>query len=372
MLALYDTVAEPLPRPSTLAAARAADYITFTSSSTVRFYLESGEIGPATRIASIGPVTSRTLREHGLEPDVEADGPRHRRPGRGNPGRRAAAVASRRCSVGLLSVITFLSDYGYTDEFVGVCHGVLATWCPQAKVIDITHGIRRHDIRAGAVALRGAVPYMPPGVHLAVVDPDVGRPDRRAVAVRTAARNHLLVGPDNGLLALAADRLGGVVEAIDIGDSPYRLDPVCATFHGRDIFSPVAAALASGAKLEETGQPFDPPSSSGSTSSDRGSTVTGSSLRSVTIDQFGNVELNVDHEQIAEFGLRVGMAVELTVNGDDRSPRTTATRSPTHGAIRCWSTRTPRTQLAVAVNHGSAAAAARHRAATPSFALRIA
>jgi S-adenosylmethionine hydrolase len=231
---------------------------------------------------------------------------------------------------------------------------VLATWCPNAHVIDITHGIRRHDIRAGAVALRGAVGYMPPGVHMAIVDPDVGRPSRRAVALRTAARNHLLVGPDNGLLALAAARLGGVIDAIDIGDSAYRLDPVCATFHGRDIFSPVAAALASGAKLEETGQPFDPAKLK--KIDVQRPRIDGDQMiaQVLTIDQFGNIELNVDHNQIAEFGLRVGMAVELNVEGE------------TFAANYCYAFADARRdallvyedaqqQLAIAVNHGSAA-----------------
>jgi hypothetical protein len=235
-----------------------------------------------------------------------------------------------------------------------VCHGVLATWCPQAKVIDITHGIRRHDIRAGAVALRGAVPYMPPGVHLAVVDPDVGRPARRAVAVRTAARNHLLVGPDNGLLALAAARLGGVVEAIDIGDSPYRLDPVCATFHGRDIFSPVAAALASGAKLEETGQPFDPAKLK--TIDVQRPRIDGDRLvaQVLTIDQFGNVELNVDHAQIVDFGLKLGMAVELSVDGVNATANFCAAFADARkDSLLVYED--AQAQLAVAVNHGSAA-----------------
>jgi S-adenosyl-L-methionine hydrolase (adenosine-forming) len=231
---------------------------------------------------------------------------------------------------------------------------VLATWCPQAHVIDITHGIRRHDIRAGAVALRGAVPYMPPGVHLAIVDPDVGRPARRAVAVRTAARNHLLVGPDNGLLALAATRLGGAVEAIDIGDSPYRLDPVCATFHGRDIFSPVAAALASGAKLSETGQPFD--AAQLKKIDVQRPRIDGAELvaQVLTIDQFGNVELNVDHEQIVEFGLKLGLAVEVIVNGAQFPANVCAAFADARrDSLLVYED--AQQQLAVAVNRGSAA-----------------
>jgi len=221
-------------------------------------------------------------------------------------------------------------------------------------VIDITHGIHRHDIRAGAVALRGAVPYMPPGVHLAVVDPDVGRPSRRAVAIRTAARNHLLVGPDNGLLALAAARLGGAVEAIDIGDSPYRLDPVCATFHGRDIFSPVAAALASGAKLIETGQPFDPAKLKTIDLQRPRIDSDGLVAQVLTIDQFGNVELNVDHPQIVEFGLKLGMALRVTVDGERfAASYCRAFADARRDALLVYED--AREQLAVAVNHGSAA-----------------
>src|SRR5207244_4090025 len=158
---------------------------------------------------------------------------RHRRRDRSDPRRR------RR----LMPTVTFLSDYGYEDEFVGVCHGVIARICPDARVIDITHGIPRHDVRSAALVLRNTLPYMPPGVHLAVVDPEVGA-ERRAVAVRTAADagpERLLVGPDNGLLALAADGMGGAVEAVDVGRSAWRLEPVSATFHGRDMFAPVAA-----------------------------------------------------------------------------------------------------------------------------------
>jgi S-adenosylmethionine hydrolase len=146
--------------------------------------------------------------------------------------------------------VTFASDYGHQDEFVGVCHGVLVGLAPMARVIDVTHGIPRHDVRFGAIVLRNALPFMPAGVHLAVVDPEVGG-HRRAVAVRCADETQLLVGPDNGLLRLAAERFGGIVEAVDIGQSPWRLQPVSATFHGRDIFGPVAAHLARGERPTE-------------------------------------------------------------------------------------------------------------------------
>ena len=152
--------------------------------------------------------------------------------------------------------ITFLSDYGLADEFVGVVHGVIAGICPDARVIDVTHGIPRHDVRAGATVLERALPYLPAGVHLAVVDPDVGA-QRRAVALRTAGEGRLLVGPDNGLLTPAAERFGGVGEAVEISASPWRLEPVSATFHGRDIFAPVSAALADGAALSAVGERID-------------------------------------------------------------------------------------------------------------------
>src|SRR5919107_1326696 len=154
-------------------------------------------------------------------------------------------------------IVTFLSDYGYEDDFVGVCHAVIARLAPDARIIDLSHGLPRHQVRPAALALRNALPYTPPGVHLAVVDPEVGA-ERRAVALRTAEDDRLLVGPDNGLLLPAAERFGGVVEAVEISSSPWRLEPVSATFHGRDLFAPVAARLALGEALADAGTPMSP------------------------------------------------------------------------------------------------------------------
>ena len=112
-----------------------------------------------------------------------------------------------------MAVVTFLSDYGLSDDFVGVCHGVIARIAPDARVIDISHGIARHEVRSGALMLRRSLHYMPPGVHLAVVDPGVGS-ERRAIALRCAGdEQRVLVGPDNGLLTLAAEHFGGIAEA---------------------------------------------------------------------------------------------------------------------------------------------------------------
>jgi S-adenosylmethionine hydrolase len=153
--------------------------------------------------------------------------------------------------------ITFLSDYGLADEFVGVVHAVIARTCPEARVIDLSHGIPRHGVRAGALMLARALPFTPAGVHLAVVDPEVGA-RRRAVALRTEEEDRLLVGPDNGLLVPAAERFGGVREVVELSASPWRLRPMSATFHGRDLFAPVAARLAAGEPLAAAGAPLEP------------------------------------------------------------------------------------------------------------------
>jgi hypothetical protein len=124
-------------------------------------------------------------------------------------------------------------------------------------VVHLGHGVPPQDVRTGARRLARALPFLPAGVHLAVVDPGVGGL-RRAVALRTAEQERLLVGPDNGLLPEAADRFGGAAEAVEISASRWRLEPVSATFHGRDLFAPVAGRLAAGAPLADAGVPLDP------------------------------------------------------------------------------------------------------------------
>jgi S-adenosylmethionine hydrolase len=205
--------------------------------------------------------------------------------------------------------ITFLSDYGYEDEFAGVCRAVIAQIVPGAPVIDLTHGIPRQEVRQGAIALANALPSCPPGVHLAVVDPGVGSA-RRAVAVETG-ESRFLVGPDNGLLSRALDRLGGPRGAVELSRSPFRLEPVSATFHGRDLFAPVAAHLSLGARLEEAGEPIDP-----------GSLVTlelpapaiGTDevvATAIHTDGYGNVTLNLDGSMLADGPLTEGERLEV-------------------------------------------------------------
>jgi S-adenosyl-L-methionine hydrolase (adenosine-forming) len=214
--------------------------------------------------------------------------------------------------------ITFLSDYGLTDEFVGVVHAVIAKIAPDARVIDLSHGIGRQDVLGGALILARALPYAPAGVHLAVVDPEVGA-RRRAVALRTVEEDRLLVGPDNGLLMPAAERFGGVLEAVEISASPWRLEPVSATFHGRDLFAPVAARLAAGGELAEAGTPLEPdelvridlPLAA----------VEAGALEALvtSTDSFGNVILGAVADDLAAADLRLGQPIAVRV-GSRRVP----------------------------------------------------
>jgi S-adenosyl-L-methionine hydrolase (adenosine-forming) len=201
--------------------------------------------------------------------------------------------------------ITFLSDYGLTDEFVGVVHGVIARLCPEARVVDLSHGVPRQDVRAGAATLARALSYLPAGVHLAVVDPEVGA-RRRAVALRTTDDDRLLVGPDNGLLLSAAERFGGVAEAVEISASPWRLEPVSATFHGRDVFAPVAARLACGAALAEAGAPLEPAELVALETTQPRQEAGALVAHVIASDTYGNAVLDATHEDLLASGLRLG------------------------------------------------------------------
>jgi S-adenosylmethionine hydrolase len=250
-------------------------------------------------------------------------------------------------------VITFLSDYGHRDEFVGVCHAVIARRCARALVIDLGHGIARHDVRAGALALRAALPFTPAGVHLAVVDPGVGG-ERRAVALRTVEGGRLLVGPDNGLLTIAAETFGGIAEAVDIGDSPECLRPISATFHGRDVFAPVAAALADGVALDALGEPLaiDTLEVLELPRAHRHAELLVAHV--LTIDAFGNVSLDATPELAAAAGLAQGS--DLVVQSAAGS--TPGTLGRTFGDVppgELLAYGDARGTLALAVNGGSAA-----------------
>jgi S-adenosylmethionine hydrolase len=215
-------------------------------------------------------------------------------------------------------VIAFLSDYGLGDEFVGVCHAVIARRCPPARVIDLTHSIPRHDVLAGAVVLRATLPYLPDAIILAVVDPGVGAGGargRRAVAVRTIEQQRLLVGPDNGLLMPICERLGGIGEAFEIGHSRERLEPTSATFHGRDIFAPVAAALADGEPLDSLGEPLDPTELRRLEIPVAVMRGDGLELHVLHHDTFGNLILDGQIDELAQIGVAVGDEVEIRASG---------------------------------------------------------
>lgn len=250
-------------------------------------------------------------------------------------------------------VITFLTDYGETSEFPGVCRGVIQRVCPGATVVDITHAIGRHDVRHGALVLRNSMPYMPEAVHLAVVDPQVGT-ERRAVAIR-CADGSVLVGPDNGLLSLAAEAAGGVVEAVDVSRSRHRLEPVSATFHGRDLFAPVAAALAGGAALAEAGDPLaveDLTILELPRPRREGDVVIAHVLLT---DVYGNVTLDLRHEDLPDTGLAFGRALEVSAGGRSRRATFTGTFADVPaGELLLYEDATR--MLALAVNRGDASA----------------
>jgi hypothetical protein len=249
-------------------------------------------------------------------------------------------------------IVTLLTDYGRDDDFVGVCHGVIRGIHPDAEIVDITHGIERYAVRQGALVLRNTLPYMPVGVHVAVVDPQVGT-ERRAIALRTGD-GRMLVGPDNGLLSLAWERCEGVEQAVDITRSPHRLEPVSATFHGRDIFAPVAAHLAAGAELADAGDPLDPESLTRvelpEPHDEDGAVV----AHALVIDHFGNVGLNVDHDRLAGTGMTLGGRVAVEAGGERylaTYAQTFADVSPGELLVYQDAYRT----LALAINRGDAA-----------------
>src|SRR5881227_3235162 len=192
--------------------------------------------------------------------------------------------------------ITFLTDFGLEDDFVGTCHGVIKRIAPDAHIIDITHGVPPQGVLQGALTLANSLPFMPAGVHLAVVDPGVGGA-RRALALRDA-QGRLHVGPDNGLLIPAAEKLGGIVEARELANPEYALESVSRTFHGRDLFAPAAAHLALGVPLEELGPPIAPDALArlDLPRPEVGSTRIHSTV--ISIDRFGNVQLNLEREHL--------------------------------------------------------------------------
>lgn len=219
--------------------------------------------------------------------------------------------------------VTFLSDYGHEDVFVGVCKGVIAQRAPHVRILDVCHLIAPQDVEQGAYQLAGAMPFLPVAVHLVMVDPHEQKLTR-GIVVRTEAGD-MLVGPDNGVLSLAWAARGGVEQVVEIGNRSLWLERVHATFRGRDVFSPVAAHLAAGGDLDDVGP-----------------TLAADDLMRVhvrealvdddhvhaeirAIDHFGNVALNVSRSDLEAAGITLGDAVELRCNGRSLGVRFTHT-----------------------------------------------
>ena len=199
--------------------------------------------------------------------------------------------------------LSFLTDYGLDDGFVAACHGVAARIAPHASIIDVTHLIPPGDVRRGAAVLAQTVPYLPPAVHVAVVDPGVGTA-RRGVAV--AAGDSVFVGPDNGLLSWAVTASGGAARAFSLTNRDLWLAGVAATFHGRDIFMPVAAHLADGTELATTGTKIDVADLVTLPVPERTIRDSVAAGEVLTVDRFGNVQLTITAADAAEIGLKPG------------------------------------------------------------------
>jgi S-adenosylmethionine hydrolase len=252
--------------------------------------------------------------------------------------------------------MTLTTDYGLSDGYAAVLHGVVGQRAPWVRTVDITHLVPPGDVARAAAVLAQCVRYFPPAVHLAVVDPGVGTA-RRAIAVQT--RDGMLVGPDNGLLPAAADALGGAVLAVHLTNPAWFAPVVSRTFHGRDVFAPVAARLAAGAPLTQAGAQLDP---TALVRLPEPAWHTGDGYLQaevLTVDQYGNVQLSAPGSALADLGDRLAAGGLRAVRGG-----TFADASPGDLVVYVDSA----DRVAIAINGGRAAAAL---AVSPGDALRI-
>jgi S-adenosylmethionine hydrolase len=211
--------------------------------------------------------------------------------------------------------ITFLTDFGLEDDFVGTCHGVIKRIAPDAEIIDVTHGIAPQSVLQGALVLANTLPFLPEGVHLAVVDPGVGT-ERRALALR-GGNGRLFVGPDNGLLIPAAEKFGGIEAAHEVTNRELALQPISATFHGRDVFAPAAAHLARGADLAELGTEVELPSLVRLELPQPDVSERRIRATCLYVDRFGNMQLNLNRGHLERLGVEPGRQVEIEHTGDN-------------------------------------------------------
>jgi S-adenosylmethionine hydrolase len=199
------------------------------------------------------------------------------------------------------STISFLSDYGHADEFVGIVHSVIRTLAPEVAVIDVTHEVAAHDVRAGGLALARSAQYLAPGVVLAVVDPGVGS-ERRGVAVEVGDGASVLVGPDNGLLAPAVALVGGATRVVELTSLEHRLEAPGPTFDGRDVFAPAAAHLCLGVPLDALGPEVDPATLRPGVLPLPQPEAEGLGTEVLWVDRYGNVQLNVGPDDLDLLG----------------------------------------------------------------------
>lgn len=233
--------------------------------------------------------------------------------------------------------ISFLSDYGTDDEFVGVVKSVIRELAPHTTVIDLTHGIAPFDVRAGSLALARSISYVASGVIVAVVDPGVGT-TRRGIAVEVAGGEGVLVGPDNGVLAPAVAMAGGAGRAVSLTNPEYRLVAPGATFDGRDIFAPAAAHLCNGVDLLDLGETVDTdllfPGVVPLPQIDDSTII----AQALWTDRFGNVQLNVGPDDLPPtFGdiveIRISAPTDPTGDTTRVATRTTSFADVGHGAV---------------------------------------
>jgi len=217
-------------------------------------------------------------------------------------------------------LIAFASDYGLTDEFVGVCKAVMLGLAPDARILDVSHEIPAHDVRAGALLLVRAVQYLPDDcVVMAVVDPGVGTA-RRLVGVEVGGG--VLIGPDNGLLAPAVAMAGGARSVVSLDNTEYHLPSPGPTFAGRDILAPAAGHLAAGVQLTELGSPVDPSGLVPGLVSLPEVRDDGAIVGEVWwVDRFGNCQLNIDPDELRAGGAQPGARVEVQLSGGIRAAR---------------------------------------------------
>lgn len=210
-------------------------------------------------------------------------------------------------------IVTFLSDYGLEDEFVGVCHGVMLKIAPDLKIIDVHHNILRQDIRHGAVVLKQSVPFLPDSVHLAVVDPSVGS-SRRAIAIETGW-GEIFVGPDNGLLVPAALHTGGIKRVFELTDERFLMRPVSRTFQGRDVFAPASAHIANGAAPSELGPAVEPSELVQLEIPEAWVHDDHLHAEVLQVDRFGNLQLNLGAARLEEMSIAPGVLLEVRMEG---------------------------------------------------------